>query len=63
MFWSDSELEELKGTAVVGLSATCYCRRILLRVYVDKIGRDDAEKDYNEKLAPAVKVRTFYEDL
>lgn len=40
IFWSDEELQELRGTAVV-----------------DKIGRDEAERDYREKLAPAVKTR------
>ncbi|KAG1767426.1 hypothetical protein EDD22DRAFT_875836 [Suillus occidentalis] len=40
MFWSDEELQELQGTAVV-----------------DKIGRDEAERDYHEKLAPAIKTR------
>lgn len=40
MFWSDEELKELQGTAVV-----------------DKIGRDEAERDYHEKLAPAIKTR------
>ncbi|KAI0081972.1 SET domain-containing protein [Panus rudis PR-1116 ss-1] len=40
MFWSASEIDELKGTAVV-----------------DKIGKDDAEKDYYDKLIPAVQSR------
>ncbi|KAG1861544.1 hypothetical protein DFJ58DRAFT_777259 [Suillus subalutaceus] len=40
IFWSDEELRELQGTAVV-----------------DKIGRDEAERDYHEKLAPAIKTR------
>lgn len=40
IFWSDEELQELQGTAVV-----------------DKIGRDEAERDYHEKLAPAIKTR------
>ncbi|EMD33693.1 hypothetical protein CERSUDRAFT_56467 [Gelatoporia subvermispora B] len=40
MFWSEEEIQELKGTAVV-----------------DKIGRDDAERDYYEKLIPAIKSR------
>lgn len=40
IFWSDEELQELQGTAVV-----------------DKIGRDEAERDYHEKLTPAIKTR------
>ncbi|KAH7889098.1 SET domain-containing protein [Phlebopus sp. FC_14] len=38
MFWTDEEMDELRGTAVV-----------------DKIGREDAEKAYWEKLVPAIK--------
>ncbi|OAX37925.1 SET domain-containing protein [Rhizopogon vinicolor AM-OR11-026] len=40
MFWSNEELQELQGTAVV-----------------DKIGRVEAERDYHEKLIPAIKTR------
>ncbi|KAI0745272.1 SET domain-containing protein [Earliella scabrosa] len=40
MFWSEDDLKELQGTAVV-----------------DKIGRDDAERDFHNKLLPAVKSR------
>ncbi|KAK7692209.1 hypothetical protein QCA50_003833 [Cerrena zonata] len=40
MFWSEEELAELKGTAVV-----------------DKIGRGDAERDYHEKVTPAIRSR------
>ncbi|THH01089.1 hypothetical protein EW026_g1536 [Hermanssonia centrifuga] len=39
MFWSLTELEELKGTAVV-----------------DKIGKDDAERDFYDKVIPTVQV-------
>lgn len=40
MFWNETDLDELKGTAVV-----------------DKIGKDDAEKDFKNKLLPAVESR------
>ncbi|KAF4620915.1 hypothetical protein D9613_000307 [Agrocybe pediades] len=40
MFWSEAELEELKGTSVV-----------------DKLGKDQAEKDYAEKVVPAIQSR------
>ncbi|KAL4245586.1 Ribosomal lysine N-methyltransferase 4 [Abortiporus biennis] len=40
MFWSEEDIKELQGTAVV-----------------DKIGRGEAEKDYNEKLIPAIQSR------
>ncbi|KAI0368296.1 SET domain-containing protein [Pilatotrama ljubarskyi] len=40
MFWSDDDLKELQGTAVV-----------------DKVGRDEAERDYHEKVVPAIESR------
>ncbi|KAJ7091963.1 SET domain-containing protein [Mycena belliarum] len=40
MFWSDLELEQLKGTSVVG-----------------KLGKEDAERDFTEKLIPLVRSR------
>ncbi|KAH8806828.1 SET domain-containing protein [Flagelloscypha sp. PMI_526] len=40
MFWEESEIAELKGTAVP-----------------DKIGRADAERDYHEKVVPAMRSR------
>ncbi|KAH9946963.1 SET domain-containing protein [Amylocystis lapponica] len=40
MFWSEDDLQELKGTAVV-----------------DKIGREDAERDYKTKVVPALESR------
>ncbi|KDQ55786.1 hypothetical protein JAAARDRAFT_59753 [Jaapia argillacea MUCL 33604] len=40
MFWSEDDLAELRGTAVV-----------------EKIGKDEAEKDYLEKLLPTVHAR------
>ena len=65
MFWSEYELEELKGTGVVGLS--CYFMRccgtcstgmgeVLILWIIDKIGRQDAECAYHESLIPAVTV-------
>ncbi|THH18749.1 hypothetical protein EW146_g2289 [Bondarzewia mesenterica] len=41
MFWSESDLEELKGTSMGA----------------DKIGRDGAENDYREKVIPALRSR------
>lgn len=40
MFWNGEELNELRGTSVVG-----------------KIGKSEAEKDYYDKIVPAVKSR------
>lgn len=59
MFWSNEELEELKGTSVVGLY-------ILLPRgpefdpqldVTDHIGKDEAERDFYEKVMPTVQVR------
>ncbi|KAK1225653.1 Ribosomal lysine N-methyltransferase 4 [Marasmius sp. AFHP31] len=41
MFWSDEDLEQLKGTSIV-----------------EKLGKQDAERDYNEKVLPTVKSRS-----
>ncbi|TFK53554.1 SET domain-containing protein [Heliocybe sulcata] len=40
MFWSEEDIQELKGTAVV-----------------DKIGKEDAEKDYHGRLIPCLNAR------
>ena len=65
MFWPEDDIKELQGTAVVGLSLhilwTSVCQSYSSRS-TDKIGREEAERDYYEKLIPAVKVRVrFYE--
>jgi len=64
MFWSDEELSELQGTAVVGLLPTFSLhlyfsseRAWLIVIWIlDKIGRVEAERDYHEKVVPAIKV-------
>jgi SET domain-containing protein 6 len=56
MFWSEDELEELKGTAVVGPSAYSPLRQLANFLRTDKIGRAQAEEDYNTKIAPVIKV-------
>jgi hypothetical protein len=60
MFWNESDLEELKGSSVVGSSAyylACSRRFSTLGLFIEKIGKEDAEKDYHEKLLPAISVR------
>ena len=59
MFWSEEELEELKGTSVVGRYNQLNRRpgfhpQLSLP---DKIGKDDAERDFHEKVMPTVQVR------
>jgi hypothetical protein len=63
MFWDAGDLEELKGTAVVGLSNFSSIREpnpliFLLNFGTDKLGREEANKDYQEQLLPAVQVRS-----
>ena len=56
MFWSESDLKELEGTAVVGPSSMRLDISRALRVLLDKIGKEDAERDYNEKIVPVIEV-------
>lgn len=56
MFWSTDELEELKGTSVVGLSFPEYIPLPRMNLNLDKIGREDAERNYYRKLLPAIQV-------
>jgi SET domain-containing protein 6 len=63
MFWNESDLEELKGSSVVGSSAYCLvCSRRFSTcgLFIEKIGKEDAEKDYYEKLLPAISVRSCW---
>jgi N-lysine methyltransferase SETD6 len=62
MFWSADELLELKATAVLGkypcLPKESSRSHIILSVcFSDKIGKAEAEKDYHNKLLPAVNSR------
>lgn len=58
MFWDDKDLKELEGTSVVGRSE-CFltCRINLTHWPSEKLGKDDAERDYSEKVLPAILVR------
>lgn len=58
MFWNDNDLKELEGTSVVGRSE-CFltCRINLTHWPSEKLGKDDAERDYSEKVLPAIQVR------
>ena len=59
MFWDDDDLAELKGTAVVGwFSQDRLCCRISLIPSKDKLGKEQVEADYKEKIVPALQVRS-----
>lgn len=65
MFWPEDDLNELAGTAVVGPSSISPNIPGALRVLLDKIGKEDAERDYKEKVVPVIEVgsRPRYQDL
>ena len=57
MFWSTEEIEELRGTAVFGKSPSPFLTHPPPNFYTDKIGREDAERDYHKKLIPTIHSR------
>lgn len=67
MFWSEDELKEIKGTSIEGRNRSfsslgSAAELILLCIHsflLEKIGRTEAEKDYHEKLIPALQVYYF----
>jgi len=73
MFWNETELEQLKGTSVVGLFFVqlisyleIYDFDPIRFVRAEKLGKEDAEKDYAEKVVPAIQVHLdihFYSRL
>lgn len=58
MFWNDNDLKELEGTSVVGRFKYFLAHRLHLTHWLlsEKLGKDDAERDYNEKVLPAIQV-------
>lgn len=62
MFWDEHDLDELKGTSLVGwflpVSVLGYSPDSGCRL-IEKLGRADAEESYKEKLLPAIEVRPF----
>ncbi|KAH9058770.1 SET domain-containing protein [Lactarius vividus] len=59
MFWSSEDLEQLKGTAVLGLSVSvAHSPSLRVEVLPDKIGKEQAENDYVNKVVPILKSRT-----
>jgi SET domain-containing protein 6 len=56
IFFSPEEIEELTGTAIVGASLL-NSRMNHLTPYSDKIGKVQAEKDFEEKVLPTIQVR------
>lgn len=59
IFWSSEDLEQLKGTAVLGLSISHMAIACELKVLPDKIGKEQAENDYANKVAPLLRVRAL----
>jgi len=59
MFWDKNDLGELAGTYVVGLSSMPNIFGLTADLATDKLGKDDAERTYNEVLLPVVRVCTF----
>ena len=54
-------MAELKGTSVVGLFASFEIQVDIPHAHIsllsiDKLGKDQAEKDYHEKIVPAIQV-------
>lgn len=58
MFWCPEDLEQLKGTAILGLSSS-HGQRPQVEVLSDKIGKEQAENDYTNKVVPILKVRVL----
>lgn len=56
MFWTEQEREALKGTDIEGISICVY--NVAPRADgVERIGKDQAEEEYRETIAPLLKVR------
>jgi N-lysine methyltransferase SETD6 len=63
MFWSSEDLEQLKGTAVLGRSIRhTIAPESANVIYVDKIGKEQAENDYANKVVPLLQVRALFVD-
>lgn len=57
MFWTERQREQLSGTDIAGMSAfPRYYHNTNYRIYIDRIGREDAEAEYTSVLAPFIKV-------
>lgn len=58
MFWSEKELKELDGTSVVGLFECFFGYRNYLNIFLgsEKLGKEDAERDYHDKVFRVIQV-------
>lgn len=56
MFWTEQQREQLAGTDIAGTPdfSRHYCDTNI--IYIDRIGREDAEAEYTSVLAPFIKV-------
>lgn len=59
MFWTEQQRDQLLGTDIAGKSPfpQHYCDSN--DIYIDRIGREDAEAEYTSLLAPFIKVSSF----
>jgi len=57
MFWSTEELAELVGTSIAGASLFLENEIRKPMRCLDKIGKEESERDYSEKVLPIVQVR------
>jgi hypothetical protein len=59
MFWSEDELEELKGSLVLGkqlvVTSILFYHQTNYEIHVEKIGKAEAEADYTNLVATLVK--------
>lgn len=56
MFWNEDEIKELEGTAIHGTFPNLISFTHVLTVCSDKIGKQDVELNYFEKVDPIIKV-------
>lgn len=56
MFWDDSDLQELRGTAIFGTLCVIAIPHVVSYASTDKIGKDDADAEYRRKIIPLLSV-------
>ena len=60
MFWSEQELSELVGTAIQGVHLCVPSSGSLsTRFSTEKLGKEQAQKDYEQKVIPAIQVGRY----
>ena len=57
IFWNDADLEELKGSPTLGaLNHFSDCLIPEKAFLPERLGKEEAERDYREKILPAIRV-------